>query len=69
MADIALRTSDASAAFAEAVRRGARPISGPTENSGRVTASIAGFGDVVHTFVEYHDGADTLPPASTHPPR
>jgi 4-hydroxymandelate synthase len=62
VADIALRTGDAAAAFAEAVRRGAQPISGPAENSGRVTASIAGFGDVVHTFVEYRDGAATLPP-------
>ena len=62
VADIALRTRDAAGAFAEAVRRGAQPVSGPSESNGRVTASIMGFGDVVHTFVEYRDGAASLPP-------
>ncbi|GAB7030427.1 4-hydroxyphenylpyruvate dioxygenase [Streptomyces sp. NPDC021749] len=50
--DIALRAPDAAAAFAEAVRRGAEPVAGPAERDGVVTASIAGFGDVVHTFVQ-----------------
>jgi 4-hydroxymandelate synthase len=40
--DIALRVPSASAAFAEAVARGAEPV-GET--------SVAAFGDVVHTFV------------------
>lgn len=52
VADIALRTSDARSAFDEAVRRGARPITTPAERDSVVTATIAGFGDVVHTFVQ-----------------
>lgn len=52
VADIALGTSAAAAAFAEAVRRGARPVMPPTERSGIVTASIMGFGDVTHTFIQ-----------------
>lgn len=64
VADIALRTTDARAAFAEAVRRGARAVAGPAVIGGRtVTATIAGFGDVVHTFVQ-NDGEHVpgLPP-------
>ncbi|MBM2619510.1 4-hydroxyphenylpyruvate dioxygenase [Actinoplanes sp. LDG1-06] len=56
VADIALGAPDAAAAFAEAVRRGARPVSEPVEQDGFVTASIMGFGDVVHTFVQRPDG-------------
>jgi 4-hydroxymandelate synthase len=52
VADIALATPDARGAFAEAVRRGARPVARPAAVDGIVTASIAGFGDIVHTFVE-----------------
>ncbi|WP_328450745.1 MULTISPECIES: 4-hydroxyphenylpyruvate dioxygenase [unclassified Amycolatopsis] len=59
VADIALRVSDATAAFEAAVARGARPVAGPSRAGGVVTASIMGFGDTLHTFVEYPDG----PPA------
>lgn len=57
VADIALRTADARAAFTAAVARGARPVQLVEENDGVVTASIAGFGDVVHTFVQRDDTA------------
>ena len=54
--DIALRVADAAAAYAEALRRGARSVMEPvttTDDYGRVTrASIATYGDTVHTFVE-----------------
>lgn len=52
VADIALRVTDATAAFDEAVRRGARPVSPPAGHGGVVTATIMGFGDVAHTFVQ-----------------
>jgi 4-hydroxymandelate synthase len=48
---IGLGVADAEAAFHEAVRRGARPVSAPATVDGVTTASIIGFGDVVHTFV------------------
>jgi 4-hydroxymandelate synthase len=50
--DIALRVPDAAAAFDEAVRRGARPVSAPVRRRGLVTATIMGFGDLTHTFVQ-----------------
>ncbi|MCM6776619.1 4-hydroxyphenylpyruvate dioxygenase [Nocardia sp. CDC159] len=55
IADIALTTSDARAAFAAAVRRGARPVTHPAvdPDTGAVTATIGAFGDVVHTFVQH----------------
>ena len=53
---IALRTSDASAAFAAAVARGARPVAEPAtledEHGALRMATIATFGDTVHHFVE-----------------
>ncbi|MFJ5680694.1 4-hydroxyphenylpyruvate dioxygenase [Streptomyces sp. NPDC093097] len=49
---IGLRVADATAAYNEAVRRGARPVIAPQASDGIVTASIMAFGDVVHTFVE-----------------
>ncbi|GAA1395778.1 4-hydroxyphenylpyruvate dioxygenase [Kitasatospora putterlickiae] len=52
VSDIALGTADAAGAFAEAVRRGARPLAEPVVEGGVVTASVAGFGDVAHTFVQ-----------------
>jgi 4-hydroxymandelate synthase len=63
VADIALATPDVPAAFADAVRRGARPVDPPRENDGIMTAVIGGFGDVVHTLVQRADGrpADRLP--------
>ncbi|MGP3948724.1 4-hydroxyphenylpyruvate dioxygenase [Streptomyces sp. 7N604] len=56
VADIALTVSDAAAAFAEAVRRGARPVAEPVEHEGVITASVMAFGDVRHTFVQRREG-------------
>ncbi len=54
--DVALRTSDAGEAFRIAVAGGARAVTRPDvgdDADGRVvTASIATYGDTVHTFVE-----------------
>ena len=52
VADIALRSTDAAADFAAAVARGARPVAEPATRDGMVTATIVGFGDVLHTFVQ-----------------
>jgi 4-hydroxymandelate synthase len=57
VANIGLRVPDAAAAFDRAVRGGARPIAPPSERNGVVTASIIGFGDVTHTFVQRPDGS------------
>ncbi|MFI6422858.1 4-hydroxyphenylpyruvate dioxygenase [Streptomyces sp. NPDC050842] len=57
VADIALGVADAGAAFAEAVRRGARPVSAPVARDGLVVATIAGIGDMTHTFVERAGGS------------
>ncbi|WP_306748125.1 4-hydroxyphenylpyruvate dioxygenase [Saccharothrix yanglingensis] len=57
VANIGLGVADASAAFDEAVRRGARPVSEPATVDGVTTASIIGFGDVAHTFIQRHAGA------------
>lgn len=57
VANIGLRVPDAAAAFAEAVRGGARPVAPPAERDGIVTATIIGFGDVTHTFVQRPDGS------------
>ncbi len=67
VARIALRTADATAAFDEAVRRGARPASQPREwrdgDAVVVTAGVSGFGDVTHLFVERRSGDAFLPGA------
>jgi 4-hydroxymandelate synthase len=55
VADIGIRVSDAAAAFAEAVRRGARPVAAPVTDRAMTTATIIGFGDVTHTFVQRPD--------------
>ena len=56
IADIALRVPDARAAFTLATSHGARPVSEPREHRdehGRIVlATIATYGDTVHTFVE-----------------
>ncbi|MYS43022.1 4-hydroxyphenylpyruvate dioxygenase [Streptomyces sp. SID5998] len=59
VADIALAVPDAAVAFAEAVQRGARPLAEPTEADGVITASIGGFGDIQHTFVQRLEGTDS----------
>ncbi|MBC8076074.1 MAG: 4-hydroxyphenylpyruvate dioxygenase, partial [Chloroflexales bacterium] len=54
--DIALRVADAEAAYTEAVRRGARGVQEPTvleDTHGRVVkASIATYGDTIHSFIQ-----------------
>jgi 4-hydroxyphenylpyruvate dioxygenase len=54
--DIALRVSDARAAFREALEGGATAVFEPRElndeHGAVVTASVATYGDCVHTFVE-----------------
>lgn len=52
VANIGLGVGDATAAFTEAVRRGARSVSEPVTVDGVTTAAIIGFGDVVHTFIQ-----------------
>ncbi|HET7153336.1 MAG TPA: 4-hydroxyphenylpyruvate dioxygenase [Candidatus Kapabacteria bacterium] len=54
--DIALSVDDAESAFRETVKRGARPVQEPTviqDEFGSVKkASIATYGDTIHTFIE-----------------
>ena len=54
--DIALTTKDAARAFEATVRRGARPVMEPTVIEGPggqvVKATIATFGDTVHSFIQ-----------------
>ncbi|MBC8161874.1 MAG: 4-hydroxyphenylpyruvate dioxygenase, partial [Roseiflexaceae bacterium] len=56
--DIALHVADAKAAYLEAVRRGATGVQEPIvyeDGQGRVVrASIATYGETVHSFVERH---------------
>lgn len=58
VADIALRVADVAVAYEEAVRRGAEAVSPPQRHGGVVTATVGGFGDVVHTFVQRAEGVD-----------
>jgi len=53
--DIGIRVPDAAEAFAEALRRGVRPVMAPVTKGAVTTATIAGFGDVTHTFVQRPD--------------
>jgi 4-hydroxyphenylpyruvate dioxygenase len=54
--EIALRVADAAAAYAEALRRGGRGVQEPTvleDQYGRVVkASIATYGDTLHSFIQ-----------------
>lgn len=52
VADIALRTADATAAFGTAVAEGASAVSDPVVEDGATFAAVEAFGDVVHTFVQ-----------------
>ncbi|MGR4854921.1 4-hydroxyphenylpyruvate dioxygenase [Streptomyces violaceus] len=71
VADVALRTSDAAAAFEAAVRGGAVAVREPARRSAAephgpaVTAAILGFGDVVHTLVQ-RDETPAPPHANGH---
>ena len=57
--DIAMAVDDAAASFEETTTRGATPVQEPTvhgDDDGQiVTATIATYGDTVHTFVERSD--------------
>jgi 4-hydroxyphenylpyruvate dioxygenase len=57
--DIAFHVDDADAAFTEAVRRGARPVREPADRRdahGAVRqASVAAYGDTVHSFISHGD--------------
>ena len=63
--DIALQVADARAAYAEAVRRGARSVREPEESedaNGRfVRASIATYGDTIHSFIERQEYRGAFP--------
>src|SRR5947207_405225 len=54
--DIAFTVSDATRAFEETVKRGARPVMEPTtleDSNGQVVkATIGAFGDTVHSFIQ-----------------
>ena len=52
LADIALATPDAAGAYAAAVAAGGRGLAAPVTKDDVTTATIAGFGDTVHTFVQ-----------------
>ncbi|MEV6648028.1 4-hydroxyphenylpyruvate dioxygenase [Amycolatopsis sp. NPDC051371] len=67
VADIALRVPDAARAHAEAVRRGARSVAAPARVKDVVTASVGGFGDIVHTFVERTAGVGAPVVPGLHP--
>jgi 4-hydroxymandelate synthase len=66
VADIALSTPDVAAAYELAVRAGAEPVRAPGRHQETephrpvVTATIGGFGDVVHTLVQ-RDGSAAVP--------
>lgn len=57
--DVALRVPDAAAAFASATERGALPLRQPevlTDEHGKLTvATIAAYGDTVHSLVQRED--------------
>ena len=57
--DIAFHVDDADAAFAEAIARGARPVSEPADmgdEHGTIRhAAIATYGDTIHSFISYDD--------------
>jgi 4-hydroxymandelate synthase len=57
VANIGLRVPDAVAAFTQAIAGGARSVAPPVERNGIVTATIMGFGDVTHTFVQRPDAS------------
>jgi 4-hydroxyphenylpyruvate dioxygenase len=59
--DIAFNVDDVSYTFAETLRRGARPVMEPTlfdQEEGRfVKATVAAYGDTVHSFI-HREGTD-----------
>jgi 4-hydroxyphenylpyruvate dioxygenase len=65
--DIAFKVKDAKQAFEYAVRRGAQPVMEPTvfenDNGYVIKATIASFGDTVHSFIERNNFRGTFLPA------
>ncbi len=65
--DIAFQVEDADHAFHEAVRRGATPVEAPhdhaDENGSVRHASIATYGDTIHSFISYNTNGTTTPSA------
>lgn len=57
--NLGIGVADVTAAFEDAVERGAVAVSAPQRNGtdGAITAVIRGFGDVLHTFVEHREKA------------
>lgn len=57
--DIAFRVDDATRVFSETVKRGAQPVMEPTsfeDQHGHLTkASIAAYGDTIHSFIQRDD--------------
>ena len=50
--DVAFKVKDAKLAFAEAQRRGAKPVRDLFENAEIAHGAIAAYGDTIHSFVE-----------------
>ncbi|MFJ1605807.1 4-hydroxyphenylpyruvate dioxygenase [Streptomyces sp. NPDC088253] len=70
IANIALRTGDVRTAFGQAVENGARALAEPVEHAGddvAVSATVSGFGDVVHTLVQRRTGKGAGLPAEFRP--
>ncbi|WP_026369743.1 4-hydroxyphenylpyruvate dioxygenase [Kallotenue papyrolyticum] len=74
--DIAFTVDDAAQAFEETVRRGAQPVMEPTVIEGQkgrvIKATIATYGDTVHSFIqrdEYHGTFFPKYHAIKNPPR
>ncbi len=63
--DVALAVDDATLAFELATSRGARPVMEPTvfeqDGTRTVKATVAAYGDTVHSFVQRDAGAPLLP--------
>lgn len=63
--DIAFLCDDTSSTFKECIKLGAIPVLPPQEiNDGKekiIKASIATFGDTVHSFIERHNDSEILP--------
>jgi 4-hydroxymandelate synthase len=66
VAAVGFATDDVRAAFSGALAGGARPVAEPSfsdrENTRVGTATVAGFGDVAHTFIERTGPADEFAP-------
>ncbi|MDP2138973.1 MAG: 4-hydroxyphenylpyruvate dioxygenase [Candidatus Didemnitutus sp.] len=59
--DVAFRVTDAKHAFTESQRRGGNAVHAVFEDESIVTASIAAYGDTIHSFVERKQSGEFLP--------